>query len=69
MTCVCSLAGHDLLSLVYAYLTELLVAFAADEFIGADVKITRLDLERFEITAAWYACARVGGRCLIGARG
>lgn len=50
-------AGHDVLSLVYAYMTELLVAFAVDEFIGVDVKITSIDLERFEIAAAWFVRA------------
>lgn len=45
------LLGHDLKSLLYAFLDEFLFIFSADYFVIRDVSISKIDLENFKIEA------------------
>ena len=47
--------GHDLNSLLFHFLDELLVAFSCEEYLlFKDVEITELDLDQWSITAVGY---------------
>ncbi len=60
--CVCVLgAGHDLISLVFNFMDELLYIFGSDSIIVKDVKIVAFDQKAFSLTAWW--CVRV---CCVG---
>lgn len=45
------MSGHDLDSLLFAFMDEFLFQFCVDGFVAKSVKITRMDLENFSITA------------------
>lgn len=54
--------GHDLQSLLFNFLDELLFAFATDFFVASQLSVTELDLQAFRIQAE--GCAR-GIRALM----
>ncbi|RYH06779.1 hypothetical protein EON65_42485 [archaeon] len=45
------LIGHDMDTLLYNYMNEILVKFISDTFCVAKVKITHFDREKFTLTA------------------
>lgn len=47
----CVLVGHDLQSLLYNYMNELLFKFSSDSFVTAGVNITEFDREHYTIKA------------------
>lgn len=46
-----TVAGHDMESLLYNYMNELLFKFITDSFCAAKVTITSFDREKFALTA------------------
>jgi SHS2 domain-containing protein len=50
--CAC-LAGHDMMSLLFSYLDEMLFVFCSDGIIVKDVKIQDFDPVSFKIRAWW----------------
>lgn len=51
MPYVNSVAGHDVKSLLYNYMNELLFKFSSDCFVTTRVEITTFDAANFAITA------------------
>ena len=49
-----TIKANDILSLVYQYLDEWLFNFDANDFVLKRVKVTKCDLENFEIEATGY---------------
>lgn len=52
--CCCSTyeaSGHDLQSLLFAFLDELLFCFSTDFFVPKALRVTRLDRDAWSITA------------------
>jgi hypothetical protein len=54
-------AGHDLISLVFNFMDELLYIFGSDSIIVKDVKIVAFDQKTFSLTAWW--CVRACVLC------
>ena len=61
--CVCSgvalvfrllRTGHDVLSMVFNYLDELLYLFGSDAIVVKDIKIVHYNPATFSLTAWWY---------------
>ena len=48
--------GHDLQSLLYNYMNELLFKFSSDAFCTVRADISHFDKENFSITATLYVC-------------
>eukprot|EP01031_Cornospumella_fuschlensis_P027242 gene27242-32912_t len=46
-----TVSGHDMDTLLYNYMNEILVKFISDTFCTAKVKITHFDREKFTLTA------------------
>ncbi len=46
--------GHDLESLLFNFMDEMLMAFCIDKMVCKQVKITEFDLENFKIKAQGY---------------
>lgn len=59
--------GHDLQSLLFNFLDELLFGFATDFFVACQLRVTELDLAAFRIKAE--GCALQGARCMVLHRG
>ena len=50
------MSGHDLHSLLFAYLDELLFTFNTEFLVFTELKIASFDRETFSITVAGYEC-------------
>lgn len=44
--------GHDMMSLLFNFLDELLFAFCGDDFVCKDIKILSFDSDEFKITVS-----------------
>lgn len=60
-----SVSGHDLHSLLYNFLDELLFQFSTELLICKEVRVTHLDRDTFTITAVGYEQERERERDLL----
>ena len=57
-------SGHDLQSLLFAFLDELLFLFHTEMLVLKDLTVARIDRESWTLEAAGCAAAPIRGACL-----